>query len=95
MSHRSNLMIALAAMCLGGILPETSDVPAKPEEREPRKPRDKSNIDDAIAVIEVDGPTPKSEYERNAEAIREETQRRKTINFRKRLPKGHPDRIES
>lgn len=28
-------------------------------------------------------------------AIREETQRRKTLNFRKRLPKGHPDRIES
>jgi len=27
--------------------------------------------------------------------IREETKRRKELNFRKRLPKGHPDRIES
>jgi hypothetical protein len=132
---RSNLMIALAAMCLGGILPETSDVPAKPERREPRRdppplpPTGKSNINDAIAIVEAGNasidalahrvanyngdveivsightdadtrpvrlPTPQSEYERNAAAIREETQRRRTLNFRKRLPKGHPDRIES
>jgi hypothetical protein len=132
---KANLLMALTAMCLGGIIPETSDVPAKPERREPRRdppplpPTGKSNIDDAIAVIEAGNAsteaaalraanyngnveivsvrhtdadtrprrllTPESEYERNAAAIREETQRRRAINFRKRLPKGHPDRIES
>lgn len=125
---RHNLMMALAAMCIGGILPETADVPPKPE---PRKPRDKSNIDDAIAIIEANDanaaataiaerriaaygnhevtmvantnadttprrlPMPKSEYDRKAAEIREENARRKALNFRKRLPKGHPDRIES